>query len=77
MANDKMTEIQLILGDVDERLHERLSAISVEIPYLILAVGPDGKALVRGNIDPEGLKQLVKEIEQAAREVATDDEPLH
>lgn len=81
MTDAQITEIQDIFTEIDTLLRERLSAIGAELPYLIVAVAPDGGALVRGTIDPAELKELVKEVEQAAKEAvlrpSDDTEPAH
>ncbi len=68
MTDSKADRIQAILTDVDDLLSKKLSALGVEIPYLFVAVAPDGTALVRGNVDQEELNKLANEVEEAATE---------
>ncbi len=68
MTDNKVARIQAILTDVDDMLCKKLSAAGVEIPYLFVAVAPDGTALVRGNVAPEDLAKPANEVEEAASE---------
>lgn len=68
MNDQQFHAIQAILTDVDRMVRERLTAIGVEIPFLFVAVAPDGTALVRGNVDPDELRKLANEVEEAANE---------
>lgn len=75
---DQLDRIDTILTDVDDLLRQRMTEIGVELVYFMVAISPDGKPLVRGNVDPEGLKQLAKEIEEVANEPQPHEyKPVH
>ncbi|OYY32994.1 MAG: hypothetical protein B7Y08_29960 [Rhodospirillales bacterium 24-66-33] len=70
-----------ILTDVHDILQQRFAAIgATETPYVLMAIGPDGFAIVRTNVDPEELKAMAVDLGKAADEAMQHplgDEPLH
>lgn len=58
----QMDAVHEILIDVDIVLQERLAAIGVKIAHIILAIGPVGDAIVHGNVDTDGLRQMGAEL---------------
>lgn len=77
---DQMDAIQTILTDVDEILRERLKENGTALAHIIVAIGPDGSAIIRGNVDPAGLLELAKDITELAEEAMQrpdDGEPIH
>ena len=77
---DQLDAIQAVLIDVDRILCERLAEIgAADLAHILVAVASDGAALVRGNVDPEGLKALAQDLSGAAdREIQRrpDNGPL-
>ena len=80
MNDSQVTEIQTILSDVDTLLRERLAAIGLEIPHILLAIAPDGAGVVRSSVGPEGLADMAELLAAIAIEAAArkpDNEPLN
>lgn len=80
MNDSQITEIQSILSDVDTILRERLAAIGLNIPHILLAIAPDGAGVVRSNVGPEGLADMAELLAGVAVEAAArrpDNEPLN
>jgi len=80
MTDSKITEIQDILTEVDAILRERLAAIGLNIPHLMLAIAPDGAGVVRSNVGPPGLADLAEFLAEIVIQAASgkpDNEPLN
>lgn len=80
MTDSKITEIQDILTEVDEILRNRLEAIGLNIPHLLLAIAPDGAGVVRSNVGPPGLADMTELLGEIVIEAASrkpDNEPLN
>jgi hypothetical protein len=80
MNDDQITEIQAILSDVGGILRERLAAIGLNIPHIMLAIAPDGAGVVRSSVGPEGLADMAELLAAIAIEAAThqpDNDPLN
>lgn len=81
---DQQGAIQTILADIDQVLEERLTESGVvALAHVIVAIGPDGHALVHGNIDLLRLKALAQELAELVdaslairRDDAIDDNAL-
>ena len=77
---DKMDAVQSILTDVDKVLRERLAAIGADVAHILVAIGPEGGAIVRGNVNPAGLREMGVEIIMIAEDALQrrpDNVPLN
>lgn len=68
--NDQIDAIHTTLTEVDEVLRERLKVFNGDIAHILVAIGLEGAAIVRGNVDPGDLKKIgAKLIELAEEEI--------
>jgi len=77
---DPLDALHTILTDVDEILRERLKEFGAGVAHILVAIGPDGTAIVRGNVDAPGLKAMGAELVDLAEDASRrpdDDEPIH
>jgi hypothetical protein len=56
MADETVTLVEKTLGVADDIL--RNSFAGKDLPYLIVAIAPDGAAVIRSNCEPEMLRHL-------------------
>jgi hypothetical protein len=59
---DQMDGVHSIFTDVGRLLRERLAAIGADVAHILVSIGPEGGAIVRGNVDPAGLREMGVEI---------------
>ena len=77
---DQMDAVQSILTDVDKVLRERLAAIGADVTHILVAIGPNGGAILRGNVEPAGLREIGVEIIMIADDAMQrrpDNKPLN
>jgi hypothetical protein len=79
--SDQTDTIHTILTDVHDILQQRLAEIGAsDTPHILMAIGPDGMAIVRANVDPDELKAMSIDLGNAAdeaMELRRDNEPLN
>lgn len=64
MADETLALVEKTLGVADEIL--RNSFAGKDVPHLIVALAPDGAAVIRSNCGPEMLRQLAERLVQIA-----------
>lgn len=63
MVDEQRVKIQEILSALEETLDRRLmEECALHLPHVIVAIEPNGHALVQGNVDLERLRILAKEL---------------
>ncbi|MGQ3300623.1 hypothetical protein [Reyranella sp.] len=63
MVDEQRNKILAVLAEINESLDKRLKDDGASsLPHVIVAIGPDGHALVHGNVDLPRLKMLAKEL---------------
>lgn len=77
---DQLQAIEAVLSDIDESLRKRLRVIGVDLAHIVVAIAPDGSAIVRGNVDPMGLRAVAEDLANLAEETMqqpSDGEAIH
>lgn len=80
LVNEQIDSIETVLREVDQGLRERLMEIGVDLPYVMLAMGPNGSGVLRGNFNLALVRQLIEELESFASEAEgrlADDEAIN
>lgn len=80
LVNDQIDSIEAVLIEVDQDLRKRLMEIGVGLPYLMLAIGPSGSGVLRGNFNLALVRELIEELERLATETErrrADDEAIN
>jgi hypothetical protein len=58
-----------ILGEVDALIRQRQKDRGFKFPHLVVAVTPDGQAVLRGNVSPDGLRSFGEDLRNVADEL--------
>jgi hypothetical protein len=67
------TKVEAALTEADGLLRRQLADGELEdIEYFMLAIGPDGAAVIRGNCGPDALRAIAVVLEEIAKEVEAD-----
>lgn len=66
MADETVVLVEKTLGVADEIL--RNSFAGKDVPHLILALAPDGAAVIRSNCGPEMLRRLAGRLVEIANQ---------
>lgn len=78
---DRAHDLHTILTDVHDILQQRLAEVgAMRTPHILMAIGPQGMALVRTNVDPDEPKAISKDLGDAAdgaMQTVSDNEPLN
>jgi len=78
---DPADALRTILTDVQDILQKRLAEIgATETPHVLMAIGPNGMAIVRANVAPKVLKAMAMDLGDAADQAMRrqpDDEAIH
>jgi hypothetical protein len=62
--------IEQIFDDADALFRQRLKDRGFELPYLVIAVTPDGQAVLRGNVSADVLRSFGEGLKDVADELA-------
>lgn len=64
MTESKITVAQInqVLIDADRVLRSRLEALGVRVPHIVVAIGPKGNVVIRGNVSVPSLKKIGADI---------------
>ena len=73
--HDNAATIEEILGEADALIRQRQKDRGFEFPHLLVAVTPDGRAALRSNVSPDGLRSFGEELEKVAAELEAPPEP--
>lgn len=66
---DNAATIEEILGEADALIRQRQKDRGLEFPHLVVAVTPDGQAVLRSNVSPDGLRSFGEDLENVADEL--------
>jgi hypothetical protein len=69
------TIIEQILGEADAVFRQRLKDRGFELPYLVIAVTPDGQVVLRGNVSADVLRSFGEDLKDVADELAAPPAP--
>jgi hypothetical protein len=50
---DPVAFLEEIFGEADALIRRRLEERAINLPNLVIAVSPDGKVVLRNNVNPE------------------------
>ena len=64
-----------ILSEADAVIRRRLEEQGLELPHLVLAVTPDNKIVLRGNVSPNVLKSFGQDLQDVAEELTAPQKP--
>lgn len=72
---DKLEALRTILTELQTMLQRRLEEVGApDMPHVLMAIGPDGMAIVRANVEPDELKAMSEDL-GAAADVAMQERP--
>ena len=74
MANVVRT-LENVLSEADVLVRLGLKEIGLEMPYLVVAVTPDGDVVLRSNVSPDALRSLGEDLKNIADELEALTEP--
>jgi hypothetical protein len=69
MPDDDAAILEAVLSEIDTLLRARLEEGQLRVPHLIIAATKDGQAVLRGNVDPDTLRSIGKDIIEIADEI--------
>ena len=73
---DPAEVLEDILSEADALIRRRLEDRGLELPHLVLAVTPDNKIVLRGNVSPNVLKSFGQDLQEVAEELTAPPKPV-
>ena len=55
---EEIEAIHQLLSEIELTMRERLKVLGVDLPHLLVATGPSGNTLIRGEMDADILKRV-------------------
>ena len=72
---DKLEALRTILTELQTTLLRRLDEVGApDTPHVLMAVGPDGMAIIRANVESDELKAMSEDL-GAAADAAMQERP--
>jgi len=72
---DPVQVLEEVLGEADALIRHRLKQRGIEFPHLVVAVTPDGQAILRSNVSPAALRSFGEDLIGVADEFEASPEP--
>lgn len=60
MTTDPFSSIEAVVAEADALLRRQLSERTPKVPHVVVALGPNGAAVIRSNVGPDMLETIAR-----------------